>query len=256
MRRRGWVAGMALLAIGPSGNARAAEPKADPRSKTAPAVASSAAPATIPFQLKKVDSHSALVTLKLSIPVFDHPRPGARTAIATLVDRELERFVKYGPAPGNQGSVELSCEVATATTSVISFACRSMVLEGSIADHAKAIGGAPAERTVSTLLLLIDGDDVRKGALDDLLANPDRDEPAILKKVQAALSGTCPKLRLLPGTPADVFTVGPDGVRFYFPMMAFALDNDFEAACPREATLSRASLTGLLRPGGVLDRLR
>jgi hypothetical protein len=224
---------------------------ADPAAQAAPANGST----SIPHHDQTVDTKTAHKSLDLKYPVFDHPNPAVRAALARAVEEQLKYYLSYAPPAGSEGGATLSCDTTAATTRVVSFVCLGDVEQAAIADLEQGMGGgARAEAQISTVLLLIDGVHVRPGALADVLADPKRMRGAILKKVQAALLQSCAGLRLQPMASLDRFTLADDGVTFYFSMDDFDM-RGFDPACERKVTLTTSDLGGLLRVNGALERL-
>jgi hypothetical protein len=260
MMLRGEVV-VALLLSGAVASNRGALGASKKSKTTTGAVAKPAAtaePVPIPFHDKTTHTKGPHIALDLTIPAFDHPSPVARAAIAAIVDRQLglAEFTRF--SAGYEGAAELNCEVLLATTSLISYACRSTKSEFTHADLEQGMaGGAPAEPNLETYQLVLDGDRVREGTLADLIADPARDEPALLKRIQAAMTAACPSLKLLPEARIGPFTINDEGATFYFSIddVDFAHLAD-DSGCERRATLSRADLRGLRKTGGMLDRLR
>jgi hypothetical protein len=212
-----------------------------------------AEPVTIPFHQKKVDARRPHAHIEVEVPVFDHPRPAARAALAALIGRRTADLVGYTPAPGHEGDVTLSCDVAHATTTLVSLICRSTLEDGLISDREQGIGGAPGGPNVWSMLFVIDGDRVRDATLAELLVERRGTRAKIDEKVRATLLTSCPGWKLSPSSSISAFTVSADGVKFYFQTDAFDVLGDSD--CDREVTLSRADLRDLFPPRGVLDRV-
>lgn len=187
--------------------------------------------------------------VEVTFPVFEHPRPAVNAALSAAIASTLGSYL--GDPGTGQGSA--SCDVSAATTEVVSLRCQSMVMDGSLTDPA-AGGGAPAEPTVWTLLLLIDGESVRQGSLADLVGDPKRGRAALFKKLQAAVTTCHAGMKLLPGATFDAFTLSDAGATFHLSMSLFDFHADLDVEC-EDVTLSRDDLRGLLRRGGALDRV-
>jgi hypothetical protein len=207
----------------------------------------------IPVHHKVIKSHERRVSLDITYPVFDHPSAGARAALLTTIEKEMEPYATAEAADDEALFVDLGCEVASATTALVSLLCHSMFDRSKIADREQGIGGAPAEATLASYLFLIDGARVRKGTLADVLKSPERARPELIKKLQAALAEPCPGLRLLATASLDTFPVDDKGVRFYFQMAAFG--DDANAICGREVQLAVDDLRNLLKRNGAFARL-